>query len=52
MPLPLVESMLSYYVAGIRNGKMYARTSTITDVLGHAARSFDEWVPDHRAMLA
>ena len=52
MPLPLVESMLNYYVAGIRNGKMYAPTSTIRDVLGHPARSFDEWVRDHRAMLA
>ena len=52
MPLPLVESMLSYYVAGIRNGKMYAPTSTIRDVLGRPARSFDEWVRDHRAMLA
>jgi uncharacterized protein YbjT (DUF2867 family) len=52
MPLPLVESMLSYYVAGIRNGKMYAPTSTISDVLGRPARSFDEWVRDHRAMLA
>ena len=52
MPLTLVESMLSYYVAGIRNGKMYAPTSTIRDVLGRPARSFDEWVRDHRAMLA
>jgi uncharacterized protein YbjT (DUF2867 family) len=52
MPLPLVESMLSYYVAGIRNGKMYAPTSTIRDVLGRPARSFDQWVRDHRAMLA
>ncbi len=50
--LPLVESMLSYYVAGIRNGKMYAPTSTIRDLLGRPARSFDEWVRDHRAMLA
>jgi uncharacterized protein YbjT (DUF2867 family) len=52
MPLPLVESMLSFYVAGIRNGKMYAPTSAIRDVLGRPARSFDEWVRDHRAMLA
>jgi len=52
MPLPLVESMLSYYVAGIRNGNMYTPTSTIRDVLGRPARSFDEWVRDHRAMLA
>ena len=52
MPLPLVESMLGYYVAGIRNGKMYAPTSTIRDVLGRPARSFDDWVRDHRAMLA
>jgi uncharacterized protein YbjT (DUF2867 family) len=52
MPVPLVESMLSFYVAGIRNGKMYAPTSTIRDVLGRPARSFDEWVRDHRAMVA
>ena len=52
MPLPLVESMLSYYVAGVRNGKMYAPASTMGDVLGRPARSFEEWVRDHRAMLA
>jgi hypothetical protein len=29
-----------------------APTSTIRDVLGRPARGFDEWVRDHRAMLA
>jgi len=44
-PCLIVESMLSYYVAGIRNGKMYAPTSTIRDVLGRPPRSFRRMGP-------
>ena len=33
------------------NAGIIRLTSTIRDVLGRPARSFDEWVRDHRAML-
>jgi hypothetical protein len=38
---PYAESMLRYF-AGVRNGKMYAPTSAVKDLLGRPPRSFDE----------
>jgi uncharacterized protein YbjT (DUF2867 family) len=51
VPVPVTDSMLSYF-AGVKGEKNYAPTSTVSDVLGRPARSFDEWANDNRALLA
>jgi uncharacterized protein YbjT (DUF2867 family) len=45
VPPPAVDSF-AHYFAGVKAGRMYL-TSTVTELLGRPARSFDAWVKDH-----
>lgn len=44
-PPPVVDSFARYF-AGVKAGRMYV-TSTVTELLGRPARTFDDWVKDH-----
>lgn len=50
IPAPYAESMLCYFAA-IKQGKMYAPTSTVADLLGRPAHSFDDWARHNAALL-
>lgn len=45
----VVESMLSYF-AGVRAGRLSV-TSTVPELLGRPARSYEQWAKDHREAL-
>ncbi len=48
-PSFVVESMLSYF-AGVRAGRLHV-TSTVPELLGRPARSYEQWAKDHVAAL-
>lgn len=48
-PSFVVESMLSYF-AGVRAGRLHV-TSTVPELLGRPARSYEQWAKDHAAAL-
>jgi uncharacterized protein YbjT (DUF2867 family) len=43
---PTAESFIQMFVA-VRNGKIFPPTSTVAELLGRPARSFDDWARDH-----
>lgn len=43
VPLTQADGLMSY-CEGVRNGKVYPPTTTMTELLGRAPRSFDDWV--------
>ena len=47
---PLMVETLLVYFASVKAGRWYA-TSTVAELLGRPARTFDEWVRDHAAAL-
>jgi uncharacterized protein YbjT (DUF2867 family) len=47
---PYVDSLLRHFAA-IKAGRVYL-TSTVGDLLGRPARTFDDWLRDHAAALA
>ncbi|MBI3617702.1 MAG: SDR family oxidoreductase [Candidatus Omnitrophica bacterium] len=49
VPPLLADSMLCYF-AWVKAGRMFT-TSTVAELLGRPARSFDEWAKDHVAAL-
>ena len=49
MPESVVDSFACYF-AGVKAGLMCTR-STVAEVLGRTARTFDAWVTDHAAEL-
>nr|MBI3612775.1 SDR family oxidoreductase [Nitrospirota bacterium] len=48
-PPPMVDTLLVYF-ASVKAGRWYV-TSTVAELLGRPARSFDEWGRDHVAEL-
>jgi uncharacterized protein YbjT (DUF2867 family) len=50
LPAALAESMLTYF-SGVRDGKMYAPTSAVEDLLGRPPRNLDEWARDNAGAL-
>lgn len=46
----VVDPTLNYFTA-VRTGRWYA-TSTVADLLGRPARTFDQWLRDHPTALA
>jgi uncharacterized protein YbjT (DUF2867 family) len=48
-PPPMVDTLMCYYAA-VKAGR-WSVTSTVADILGRPARTFDEWVKDHIAEL-
>lgn len=46
LPLALADSLLSYF-AGVRAGKIYPPISTVADLLGRPAHTFDDWLRDN-----
>lgn len=46
----LVADMVLQYFATVKEGRWYV-TSTVADLLGRPARTFDEWLNDHVAEL-
>ena len=50
LPVASAESMLVYFSA-VKNGKMFAPTSAVEDILGRPPRSFDEWARDNAGAL-
>ena len=50
LPAAHADSMLRYF-SGIRNGKIYAPTFAVKDLLGRPPRSFDDWVRDNADAL-
>ncbi len=49
IPVPVVDTFMNHFVA-VRAGRQRV-TSTVADVLGRPARTFDEWANDHVAEL-
>lgn len=49
VPAPAVDSFARYF-AGVKAGRMYL-TSTVSQLLGRPAGTFDQWVHDHLAEL-
>lgn len=49
LPPPMVDTLLCYF-AGVKVGRSYV-TSTVPDLLGRPARTFDEWVQDNITAL-
>ena len=48
-PAPIIETLMLYFAA-VKAGRLSV-TSTVADLLGRPARTFDEWVRDHVAEL-
>lgn len=48
-PPPMVDTLLIYF-ASVKAGRWYA-TSTVTELLGRPARTFEQWAKDHAAAL-
>jgi uncharacterized protein YbjT (DUF2867 family) len=48
-PPPMVDTLLVYF-ASVKAGRWHA-TSTVAELLGRPARTFDEWAKDHVAAL-
>ena len=49
-PPPVVESLLAYFVGGVKAGRIRV-TSTVSELLGRPARTLDQWAKDHIATL-
>ena len=47
-PPPVVESLLAYFVGGVKAGRLHM-TSTVAELLGRPARTIEEWARDHLA---
>lgn len=50
LPSAQADSMLRYF-AGVKAGKIYPPTSTVAELLGRPAHTFDEWLHDNAAAL-
>ncbi|MBI3609660.1 MAG: SDR family oxidoreductase [Nitrospirae bacterium] len=48
-PPPMVDTLLAYF-ASVKAGRWYA-TSTVAELLGRPARTFEQWAKDHAAAL-
>lgn len=48
-PPPMVDTLLVYF-ASVKAGRWYV-TSTVADLLGRPARTFEQWAMDHVAAL-
>jgi uncharacterized protein YbjT (DUF2867 family) len=48
-PPPMVDTLLVYF-ASVKAGRWYV-TSTVPDLLGRPARTFDQWAKDHATVL-
>lgn len=48
-PPPVVDTLL-YHFGGVKAGRSYV-TSTVAELLGRPARTFDEWAKDHATAL-
>ena len=50
VPLPVVESLVCYFTEGVKAGRIQV-TSTVADLLGRPAHTFDEWLRENAAAL-
>ena len=49
-PPSVVESLFAYFVGGVKAGQI-RMTSTVSELLGHPARTVEQWAKDNIASL-
>ena len=49
-PPPVVESLLAYFAGGVKAGRI-RMTSTVSELLGHPARTVEQWAKNNIASL-
>lgn len=49
-PVPYVDTLLRYF-GGVKAGRLETPLTTVADLLGRPARTFDDWLRDHLALF-